>query len=317
MKKKKQSKLSLALQLKGSVVSSIYKQVLCLGGFGLLMSILYYFKLPVSQPILGTIIPSIVLGLLLVFRTNTAYERFWEGRKLWGSLVNDTRNMAWQIAVIIEESEPEDRNQKVEAIRLLPIFLVACKLHLRSVAVGEELESMVTREQFLILQKSQHPPLQIATWIGDYIQTQYKRGDNFLHFNHVPFLQRNVKGIIDSLGGCERILRTPLPLAYVIHLRQLVLIYCLLLPFPLVKDLEWGTGFFVALISFTLLGIEEIGVEIENPFGYDVNDLPLDTICNNMRNEIEEYIKLNLPSQTNCQLSKLGDSQYKSNLKYD
>lgn len=302
---KKKSKLGLALQLKGSVISSIYRQVLYLGLFGLFISILYYFKLPVSQPILGTIIPSIVLGLLLVFRTNTAYERFWEGRKLWGSLVNDTRNMAWQIAVMIEESDPDDRNRKVEAIRLLPTFLVACKLHLRSVAVGEELEARVTREQFLILKKSHNPPLQIATWIGDYIQTQYKRGDNFLHFNHVPFLQGNVKGFIDYLGGCERILRTPLPLAYVIHLRQLVLIYCLLLPFPLVKDLGWGTGFFVALISFTLLGIEEIGVEIENPFGYDINDLPLDTICNNMSNEIEGYIELNLSSQTNDQISKL------------
>lgn len=312
MKRKKQSKLGIALQLKGSVVSSIYKQVLYLGLFGFFMSILHYFKLPVSQPVLGTIIPSIVLGLLLVFRTNTAYERFWEGRKLWGSLVNDTRNMAWQIAVMIEESNPDDRNQKAEAIRLLPIFLVACKLHLRSVPVGEELEARVTHEQFLILKKSRNPPLQIATWIGDYIQTQYKRGDNFLHFNHVPFLQGNVKRIIDSLGGCERILRTPLPLAYVIHLRQLVLIYCLLLPFPLLKDLGWGTGFFVALISFTLLGIEEIGIEIENPFGYDLNDLPLDTICNNMSNEIEEYIELNLPSQTNDQLSKLEGSQYKS-----
>ncbi len=312
MKKEKQSKLGIALQLKGSVVSSIYKQVLCLGLFGFFMSVLYYFKLPVSQPILGTIIPSIVLGLLLVFRTNTAYERFWEGRKLWGSLVNDTRNMAWQIAVMIGESEPEDRNQKVEAIRLLPTFLVACKLHLRAVAVGEELEARVTHEQFLILKKSRNPPLQIATWIGDYIQTQYRRGDSFLHFNHVPFLQGNVKGIIDSLGGCERILRTPLPLAYVIHLRQLVLIYCLLLPFPLVKDLGWGTGLFVALISFTLLGIEEIGIEIENPFGYDINDLPLNTICNNMSNEIEEYIELNLPSPINDGLSELDGSQYTS-----
>ena len=96
--------------------------------------------------------------------------------------------------------------------------------------------------------------------------------------------------MLDVVGICERILTTPIPLAYSIHLKQLLLIYCLSLPFQMVGQLEWMTAPIVALISFTLLGIEEIGIQIEDPFGHDANDLPLDRICNNMMRNIEDLI---------------------------
>ena len=95
-----------AFQIKGSVITAIYQRVILTGAFGVLVSVLYYSKVPVSQPILASVIPSIVLGLLLVFRTNTAYERFWEGRKCWGSMVNTIRNLARQIWVCIDEKQP-------------------------------------------------------------------------------------------------------------------------------------------------------------------------------------------------------------------
>ena len=99
-KKKKQYWFHLAFQLQGSVITAIYLRVILVGLFGFVISVLYYFKFPVSQPILGSIVPNIVLGLLLVFRTNTAYERFWEGRRLWGNLVNDTRNIVCLLLAI-------------------------------------------------------------------------------------------------------------------------------------------------------------------------------------------------------------------------
>ena len=98
---------------------------------------------------------------------------------------------------------------------------------------------------------------------------------------------------MDNLGNCERILRAPLPLAYAIHLKQLVLINCLTLPFQLVKDAGFFTGAAVALISFTLFGIDEIGIEIENPFGYDANDLPLEDFCHEVKHNIEDFIVWN------------------------
>src|SRR4028119_1383086 len=121
----------VALQLKGSVVPAVSKRVLLCGAFGFSVSILQQFGLSVSVPVLGSLIPNIVLGLLLVFRTNTAYERFWEGRKSWGNLVNTVRNLARQIWVGVKEIDVGDREKKISTIRLLVAFSVATKLHLR------------------------------------------------------------------------------------------------------------------------------------------------------------------------------------------
>ena len=281
--------LKLAFQLKGSVVLAIYRRVLGCGFFGIFVSLLYYLKLPVSQPIFESVIPSIVLGLLLVFRTNTAYDRFWEGRKCWGSMVNNTRNLARQMLVSIDENNPEDKENKMAALYLLVAFSVATKYHLRGEPVNSELEELMGHSRYLKLKTLNNPPLKIAFWIGDYLQRQYKH--NCLSNYQLIAIQDLLNNLVDNLGACERILKTPIPLAYAIHLKQLLLIYCLLLPFQLVESLGWWTGLITALVSFTLFGIEAIGIEIENPFGHDANDLQLETICNTMKRNIDDLIK--------------------------
>ena len=286
----------IALQFKGSVIPAIYNRVLLCGLFGVFISLLHYFNLPVSYPIFENVIPSIVLGLLLVFRTNTAYERFWEGRKSWGSLVNNVRNLARQIWVVIAEQTEEDRTEKIWALRLLVAFTVATKLHLRGESVNSELQELMSPNRFFKLKSMNNPPLEVAFWIGDYLQQQYNR-DRTSDYQLVA-MQNLLNNLVDNLGVCERILKTPMPIAYTIHLKQLLLIYCLLLPFQMVDKLGFWTGAIVALISFTLFGIEEIGLEIENPFGYDANDLPLDAICNTMKRNIEDLITLT-PSNSN------------------
>lgn len=279
-----------ALQVRVSVIPSIAPRVLLCGGFGVFISLLHFFKLPVSLPTLSSIVPSIVLGLLLVFRTNTAYDRFWEGRKFWGMLINNVRNLARRIWVAIEEKDPEDIELKKSALRLLPAFAVAMKLHLRQEAVNPELEPLMSPAQYQKLKSMNNPPLEIAFWIEDYLHEQYER--NCLDVYQLIGMKDLINSMIDVLGGCERILKTPIPLAYAIHLKQLLLLYCLALPFQMVNDLAWGTGPVVALISFTLFGIEEIGIEIENPFQHDTNDLPLDSICATMQRNIGDLISL-------------------------
>jgi putative membrane protein len=286
--KKKDSWFHIALRWKGSVVPEVLPRSLLCGLFGVVIYILHLLNIKVSLPILGSIIPNIVLGLLLVFRTNTAYERFWEGRKAWGTLVNTVRNLSRQILVAISEHQPKDRQAKVAAVKLLPAFAIALKLHLRSEPVNAELEANLSSEQFHRLKTMNHPPLEIAFWISSYLQEQAQQDklDRYQLSDMVQLLNY----MIDVAGICERILRTPIPLAYSIHLKQLLMIYSLSLPFQMVDQLEWMTGPIVALISFTLLGIEEIGIQIEDPFGHDANDLPLDNICNSMMRNIEDLL---------------------------
>jgi putative membrane protein len=279
-----------ALQLRGSVLPSILGRTILCGIFGSFISILFALKFPVSMPVLASLIPNIVLGLLLVFRTNTAYERFWEGRKLWGGIVNTTRNLARQLWIMIPAQTPQDQDGKINALRLLIAFAVATKLHLRQDHNRYELKELIPPQYLSKLEEINNLPLEVVFWIGDYLQRQYQR--KLVDSYQLTAMQNLLNILVDSLGGCERILRTPMPLAYSIHLKQLLLLYCLSLPFQTVQNLGWWTGPVVALISFTLFGIEEIGIEIENPFGHDPNDLPLDTICETLSRNIQDLISL-------------------------
>jgi putative membrane protein len=305
---KKRNWFRVALRLRGSVISAILPRVILCTAFGFLISVFHQFGFSVSWPVLSGVVPSVVLGLLLVFRTNTAYERFWEGRKAWGTLVNTVRNLARQIWGAIEERNPEDRKAKIETLRLLVAFAVAVKLHLRGEPVNRELEVLMSAERYQILQKMNHPSLEIAFWISDYLQEQHQQ--NCLNTYQLTAMLKLLDEMVDVLGTCERILKTPIPLAYAIHLKQLLLIYCLSLPFQMVNELNWWTGLVVGLISFAVFGIEEIGIEIENPFGYDPDDLPLDTICATMQRNIEDLITLAPCMRHWKATSKVSDRSY-------
>lgn len=278
------------LRVRGSVIPAVLPRTILCGLFAALVSAFHYWGLPVNLPALASVVSNVVLGLMLVFRTNTAYERFWEGRKLWGSLTNSTRNLARQIWVIVPERSPDDRQEKRAALDLLVAFAVTMKLHLRGEAVNEELKPLLPLPHYQSLKGMNNPPLEVAFWLQDYLQQQYE-GDR-LDIYQLVNLQLLLNSMVDCLGGCERILKTPIPMAYAIHLKQLLLIYCLSLPFQFVTELEWWTALVVMLVSFTLFGIEAIGIEIENPFGRDYNDLPLDTICETMKRNIDDLTKV-------------------------
>jgi ion channel-forming bestrophin family protein len=288
--REKRGWFAIAFQLQSSVIPAIMPRVVFCGVFGWLISWLHSRQFSVALPILSSVVPSIVLGLLLVFRTNTAYERFWEGRKLWGTLVNTVRNLARNLWVSVEEEEAIDSKEKIQVLHLLVAFAIATKLHLRQESPQEELTAFLSPERLEKLTTTTHPPLEIAFWVGDYLQHQYRR--NCLNSYQLISMQKLLDTMVDALGGCERILRTPVPLAYSIHLKQLLLLYCLTLPFQVVRDLTWWTAPIVATISFAVFGIEAIGIEIENPFGRDANDLPLDKICETIASNVEDLIVL-------------------------
>ncbi|WP_239651578.1 bestrophin family ion channel [Neosynechococcus sphagnicola] len=98
--------------MRGSILPAVFPRALLCGVLGILISIVHIGGIQIEIPALGNVVPSVVLGLLLVFRTNTAYERFWEGRKAWGDLINTVRNLARQIWVFVEEQEEGDHEKK-------------------------------------------------------------------------------------------------------------------------------------------------------------------------------------------------------------
>jgi putative membrane protein len=235
----------------------------------------------------------VAIGLLLVFRTNASYDRFWEGRKLWGSIVNTTRNLAREARTMLA-GDPKLVESVIRWVAVLPwVFLYNLRGHPETlekalssppdVPSGPWKEALqlllnsVPADELRAICAANHPPLAVACRISDLLAEARKKGliSDFVQLQ----LDKDVAGLIDYIGACERIQKTPLPFAYVVHLRRAVILYCFCLPFSLVREFDWGTVVGVALVSFIYFGIEEIGVEIENPFGDDENDLPLESIC--------------------------------------
>lgn len=279
----------LALNLRASVILKIKTQVFFTIIMAFIITILYKHGYSgLSQPILAGLIPGIVLGLILVFRTNTAYERFWEGWHIAGMTIFTGRNLSRQMWLTIPEKTLEDRQEKVAYLRLVAAFFITMKQHLRRAEVDEQLKYFLSQEQYLELQNVSNMPLRVTQWIGRYLTKQYvkKQIDSF----QFAAMNRLLDQFVECLSRCERILGAPMPQAYSIHLRHLLILYCFALPFQIVKDLQWWTIPVTGVVAFTLFGIEAIGLEIENPFGYDANDIPLDKLCYKLHNDIEEFI---------------------------
>jgi putative membrane protein len=215
----------------------------------------------------------LALGLLLVFRTNSSYDRFWEGRKLWGGIVNETRNLV-RGALVHLDSDPELLERLT---RWTAMFPHAAMNTLRGVKDLSSAESVAPPAEIALLQEAQHPALGVASRMTECLREAHRKG--LVSDIVLTSLDQNVQLLVDYLGGCERIRKTPLPFAYVVHLRRALVIYCFTLPFALVETFGWTTVLDVLLVAYTFFGIEEIGVQIEGPFGFDENDLPLEEIC--------------------------------------
>ncbi len=287
----KLSFLRVILRLTRALILGVIPWALLSGVYGVIVSYLTHHKhIVVFNDIKAlpnlVLCLNLVLNLLLIFRTNAAHERFWEGRKLWGGLVNTVRNLTRKMSIIIEEQEPQDRVEKEAIMQLVIAFAVAMKLHLRGQPINSELAFLMPFSQYHELQYVNHPPLKIALWIEDYLQYQYKL--KYIDVYQLTALNQLLDEMVNILGGCERILRTPIPLVYTITLKILFVIYFSVLPWEMAHGLTWWTGPLLAILCFILLSIDEIATEIEEPFGPGSNDLPLDIICISMQRNFED-----------------------------
>jgi ion channel-forming bestrophin family protein len=241
--------------------------------------------LPAFNPI-GHTVMGVAVGLLIVFRNNCSYDRFWEGRRLWGMIVNASRNLMRGAAVYVGAAP--------ELARLIAAYAVAVKLHLRRQTDFRELERLAPAD--VLAQASVHAnvPSALAYFLSAWIQE--RRSEGKLDPEQARTLETYVAQLLDCQGGCERIRLTPIPFAYAVHIKQFLLIYLVTLPFVVIPMMGWLAVPLVVVTTFGLYGIEEASVEIEDPFGADPNDLPLDQICATIERDAYALALLPLPT---------------------
>ena len=225
-----------------------------------------------------------VLGLLLVFRTNTAYERWWDARKLLGALVNTSRNLALKINTFLPNSEAEKRNLFSKQISN---YCYSLKNHLRDKKYISELElsADLTEKE---LQPINHIPNYIAQKIFTLTKNMYEK--KYITDNIYLTIDDQVKQFTDIIGGCERIKKTPIPYSYNIFLKKFIFIYTMTLPLGLATRFDYWSVPISAFILYILCSLEILAAEIEDPFGEDTNDLPVDDICLTIKKNIKDIL---------------------------
>ena len=221
-----------------------------------------------------------VLGLFLVFRTNTAYDRWWEGRKQWGALVNNTRNLAIKIKAFSSDSSDQSffRN-------MIPNFVIAMKEHLREGVIDAELIDG-PNWQDENYQKAVHKPNDIQ--LRMYQKAEEMRKAGRLTPEQMFLVDKEIKSFLDIIGACERIRNTPIPYSYSMYMKKFIFIYVSTLPLGFVVTFNYWTVPIVMLVFYILVSIELIAEEIEDPFGKDDNDLPTDDLAVKITDNVRE-----------------------------
>ena len=226
-----------------------------------------------------------VLSLLLVFRTNTAYDRWWEGRRLWGDLVNNTRNLMLKLNAFIPSEKKELKNDFRILISNYPFAL---KEHLRG-GYKEELLEDHPNLRAADLKKYNHIPNRIAQQI--YTEVETLRKENIISEEKLIVLNEELRSFTNIAGACERIKATPIPYSYSTFIKRIIFLYIITLPLGLVDDFKWASIPMVLFVFYAFASLELIAEEIEDPFGYEDNDLPTDEISERIKKNLIEIIK--------------------------
>lgn len=238
-------------------------------------------------PFLGAM--GILLSLLLIFRTNTAYDRFYEGRQAWGTLVNNCRNLSIFFNAVLPEN---DQSSRLFFARAISNFPFALKNHLRDMPNLDELD-MVEEDERRSLRQFDHKPAGVSSQLWMRTETLYSEG-RISESQHIN-LNQYLTSLMDVAGICERIKSTPIPFSYMLFIKLFIMLYVILLPFTVVAAFGYLTIPAVLFTSYILVGLEMIGEEIEEPFGLERNDLPLNQLSQLIRVNVHDILQIHLP----------------------
>jgi putative membrane protein len=270
-----------ALTLHGTILPRVTPLILSFGLFALLITMLVrfvdrQFHLRLTLATNPYEVAGAMLSLLLILRTNAGYERWWEARKLWGGIVNQSRNFT----IDALSYGPDDPEWRRAIVGWTSAFAHVARCSLRGERPGPEVTALVGEEAAVRIAAADHMPGFVALTLGRLLREATDRHG----MDRSAFLQadRERALLIDHIGGCERILKTPLPEAYAVMLRGFIVTFLLALPFALLDKVQydWRIPVVSMLLAYPLTALDEIGEELQNPFALNhINHLPLDDIA--------------------------------------
>ncbi|HAS38828.1 MAG TPA: hypothetical protein DCS93_00045 [Microscillaceae bacterium] len=241
----------------------------------------------IETPLIFTIL-GLILGLILVFRLNTAYNKWWEGRMKWGALVNDSRTLASYLHTLLPTDDKETRSYYAAQISN---FAIALRGHLRDDIKYDEFEHN-DPNYIQSLKEAPHVPHKIATLLMEWMQTSFKR--NYISGFDKINIKVQIQNFIDILGACERIKNTPIPFSHSSFIKAFITVYVITLPFGIIDSFHeiYFAITATVLISYALIGVEIISEEIEDPFGNEANDLPLTHLSNIIKKNVYDALEV-------------------------
>lgn len=275
--------------IRGSITPKVSRNVILMVFYSAIISFLHYFHPYIALPIGPFEYAGLVMGLILVFRVNAGYDRWWEARKIWGSVVNNSRNLSIIINNYVCSTEVVSKNRLIKYIVALPFLM---KNNLRNINSLAEVQELLSQELIEKLLQAENKPNILLAEIAqelNLLRTNSKLDDfAFMQAEHTR------ASLLDCQGAFERILKTPIPYVMAVKSRRFILLFLMALPFALVDLSEIINLLISGLVAYTLLSLDQIGIELQNPFSKTrLSHLPLDNICENIKKDLLEIQKLN------------------------
>ena len=259
----------------GSVLAKISSRLLLnfLLSIAVIVLLPWYTMLGIKFTLAPFSILGVAIAIFLGFRNNACYSRYVEARQLWGQLMIASRSLLREVKTVL----PDDR-ELGQFVRLQIAFAHCLRMTLRRKPQAESLAKYLSPVDLQRVFASHSPANHILLIMGEWLATRRRDGE----LSDILFhsLNNRLTDMSAVLAGCERIANTPVPFAYTLILHRTVYLFCIMLPFALVVDLHYMTPFISVLISYTFISLDALAEELEDPFGTENNDLPLDAICN-------------------------------------
>ena len=283
----------------GSVLSKIFSRLLLnfLLSIAVIIMLPWYTMLGIKFTLAPFSILGVAIAIFLGFRNNACYSRYVEARHLWGQLMIASRSLLREVKTTL----PDDA-ELGQFVRLQIAFAHCLRMTLRRNPQAKPLAKYLSEKDLQTVFAAQSPANRILLLMGEWLAV--RRRDGQLSDILFHSLNNRLNDMSAVLAGCERIANTPVPFAYTLILHRTVYLFCIMLPFALVVDLHYMTPFISVLISYTFISLDTLAEELEDPFGTENNDLPLDAICNAIEIDL-----LQMNDETNVPAKHMPDRQ--------